>query len=367
MNNNQYVKEQTVILELCKICEDNRDKLDQLIIPELDYPYILGQLMFNRLASLAYVKLKEFDLLKRINREFVTAIKNSYKSTRIISDGFMTFLSSLSYMFENEKRPFALLKGSYLAGLYPYGTRTSNDIDFLINKEDISYFVEKFKSNGYKQGFIRGGEFVAASRRDIVNSRLNNGETVPLIKESGLSNLEYFEVDLNFSLDYKAKQDVNLIPQMLNGRESCIKTYNNTLPTLNHIDFVIYLCLHLYKEATVYDWVKRDRDLTLYKFVDIYLCIKKFGNTDFLEELASTIENYGFNKECYYAIFNTYRLFEINDIGVTKLLEKIQPDDLSYMNTIINPSEKNKFTYDIDFKEWCFLNNRKDYLNEVTV
>lgn len=358
------LKEQTVILELCKICDDNREKLAKLLVPELDYPYILGHLMFNRISALAYVKLKEYDLLKGLNREFVNSLKGSYTASKMIADGFKTFLSSLSYMLDGEKRPFALLKGSYLSSLYPYGTRTSNDVDLLINKEDITYFVEKFKSNGYEQGFIRGGEFVAATRKDIIESRLNNGETVPLIKESGLSNLKYFEIDLNFSLDYKAKQKNDMVSVLLNGRENLIETYKGNLPTLNHIDFFIFLCMHLYKEAAVYDWVKQERDMTLYKFVDIYLFLEKFGNKKFLNELGERIKDCGFEKECYYAIVNTCRLFDVCEENITNLILDIAPGDLRYVNRIIYPAEGKIFTYDVDYKEWCFLNNRKEFLHE---
>lgn len=365
--NNLCIKEQTVILELCKICDNNKVRLSELLTAEMDYPYILGQLMFNRIAPLAYVKLKEYDLLKGLNREFVNSLKNSYIVSKMTTDGFKTFLSSLSYILGSETKPYALLKGSYLASLYPYGTRTSNDVDLLIRKEDITYFADKFKSNGYEQGFIRGGEFVPATRKDIIESRLNNGETVPLIKESGLSNLKYFEIDLNFSLDYKAKQENDLVPVLLENRKALIETYKDNLPTLNHIDFFIYLCMHLYKEATIYDWVKRERDMTLYKFVDIYLFLKKFGDKDFTDKLAEKIIRYGFEKECYYAIVNTCRLFDICEENIGDLIKKITPDDLSYLNRVIYPAEKKTYAFDVDIREWCFLNNRKDYLSEVTI
>lgn len=365
--NNPYVREQTVILELCKICDDNNEKLAELLVPELDYPYILGHLMFNRISALAYVKLKEYDLLKGLNREFVNSLKGSYTASKMTADGFKTFLSSMSYMLDGEKRPFALLKGSYLSSLYPYGTRTSNDVDLLINKEDITYFIDKFKSNGYEQGFIRGGEFVAATRKDIIDSRLNNGETVPLIKESGLSNLKYFEIDLNFSLDYKAKQKNDMVSVLLDDREFLVDTYKNELPTLSKVDFFIFLCMHLYKEATVYDWVKRERDMTLYKFVDIYLFLKKFADKTFTDKLAKKIPGYSFEKECYFAIVNTCRLFDICEENINELMKKIAPDDLSYLNRVICPAERKTYTFNADIKEWCFLNNRKDYLSAITI
>lgn len=105
-----YEKEQELILELCKICDDNKETIELIMTEELDYPYVLGQLMFNRIAALAYVKLKEYDLLKRLNREFVNSLRAVYASSKMVNDCFMTFLSSLSNIFGDCDKPFALLK-----------------------------------------------------------------------------------------------------------------------------------------------------------------------------------------------------------------------------------------------------------------
>ena len=107
--------------------------------------------------------------------------------------------------------------------------------------------------------------------------------------------------------------------------------------------------------------------MTLYKFVDIYLFLKKFGDRTFSEELVEKIKAYGFEKECYYAIVNTCRLFDIYESNIDDLLKKIAPDDLSYLNRVIFPAEKRVYTYNVDVKEWCFLNNRKDYLSEARI
>ena len=60
---------------------------------------------------------------------------------------------------------------------------------------------------------------------------------------------------------------------------SHVQTVNNQgvkLETLNKYDFFIHLCCHLYKEATTLPWVKMGRDMTFYKFCDIYMLMFAF-------------------------------------------------------------------------------------------
>lgn len=105
----------------------------------------------------------------------------------------------------------------------------------------------------------------------------------------------------------------------------------------------------------------------VYKFVDIYLFLKKFADKTFTDKLAKKIPGYSFEKECYFAIVNTCRLFDICEENINELMKKIAPDDLSYLNRVICPAERKTYTFNADIKEWCFLNNRKDYLSAITI
>ena len=49
--------------------------------------------------------------------------------------------------------------------------------------------------------------FIPAARREIIESRMTRGETVPYVKEVGLPGMRFLEVDINFSLDYKNSRD----------------------------------------------------------------------------------------------------------------------------------------------------------------
>lgn len=97
------------------------------------------------------------------------------------------------------------------------------------------------------------------------------GETVPYIKEVNLPGMQFLEVDINFSLDYKPG-NVDLLEEMLNN-SIVAKLGEYEVHTLRHEDFFVHLCSHLYKEATTLPWVEMMRDMTLYKYCDMYMLL----------------------------------------------------------------------------------------------
>ena len=269
---NKY-NENQFILQLCKINTYDREKMISLINDGLDYPYILGHLLYNRVGGAAYTVLKESNLLFNMNREFRNTLKMVYDCNCIRQDSSKKVLSLLCRMFDNIGVPYALLKGSFLVDIYSKGIRTSNDVDILVNQNNISAITEMLRNNGFKQGNIRSGKFLEATRLEILSSRINRGETVPFIKEVDLPQMECCEIDINYSFDYKARQETNIVEEFLNNTQPSINTEYGSMNTLKISYFLIQLCLHLYKEATVLNWVKMGRDISLYKYMDIYVHI----------------------------------------------------------------------------------------------
>ena len=353
--------EHRLMLELCRFADPEKDKIEALMQQPIDYPVVLGQLLYNRMGAAAYHTLKECGLLGRVSREFRSPLKDMYDIGREKTESFREALNIIDGMMAGVNFPYALLKGAYLASVYPTGLRTSNDIDILIKQIHISHLSERLRANGFEQGCIRNGEFVPASRMDIVSSQMNRGETVPFIKRIGLPKMEYCEIDVNFSVDYKTAQETDIVRVLLRNTRKLI---NDSLPTLPPADFLIHLCVHLYKEATVFNWVEMGRDLSLYKFCDIYLLIHKWKCEEYFQELRYRIHQYGLQRECYYALLYTKKLFRIENMD--RLLTAVKPDDTAYLREVINPSEQKRYRYDETFINWFFCGGRKERLYEVT-
>ena len=359
-------KEIDFTLSLCRFLDLDEDKIKSLLSKGFDYPYVLGQLQFNRVGGAAFYSLNKLNLLGKTNREFKNSLRTVYETNVIKSESFKKALDYLSNIFTDVGFQYAFLKGSHLVSLYPLGLRTSNDIDVLINFEDSSKISELLISNGFLQGNIRNGEFIKASRAEIISSQINRGETVPFIKEINLPFMRFLEIDINFSLDFKPEQDKSLVTELLKNTVPEIKTEHGFLNTLSPADFLIQLCLHLYKEATVYSWVVFVRDQALYKYLDIYLFLSTYINDTFTSDLIRKIKEYGVEKECYYALYRANELFPINDkIMVDNILQSIKPDDISYLNKIIDPQSGKIYEYNMNFTEWVFCGKRRDMLHEV--
>lgn len=173
------------------------------------------------------------------------------------------------------------------------------------------------------------------------------------------------EIDLNFSLDYKAKQENDILTYMLNDIID-FKINSGTVKTLCNEDFLIHLCLHLYKEAVVYDWVRMGRDLSLYKFLDIYLLIANNNDKNLFLKLLQKIKAYGVEKECYYSLFFTSELFNISDENqIIQIIKDIKPNDISYLDEVIFPSENRQFKFSKGFMDRVFLSKRISLLQEI--
>ena len=321
---------------------------------------IVGGLILNRIVGIAYEKIP-FGRLNKENRKVLSVIKQYYENEY---DCFVDKLKFVSGLLVNAAFDYAFLKGAFLNPfVYKRGQRISNDIDILVNSEDVCSIQDCF----FKAGFIQGhcdesGHIIPASRREVVNSRLNNGETIPFLR---YYNNELVEVDLNFSLDFKAYDSECNVSSML--KNTCeFRDGNMTIRTLSLTDFLIHLCCHLYKEASTYDWLINRRDLMLYKFCDINMFVHKYGDIKFFEKLYMKIIQYGVQKEIYYSLLFGAEIYPglLNIPGYSKLLDYIKPESIEYLHEIVNPKEKKVYSYNHSFIEWFECANRVVQLTE---
>ena len=187
---------------------------------------------------------------------------------------------------------------------------------------------------------------------------------MPFIKRVKLPQMEHLEIDINFSLDFKARQESEVVSSLLKNTEPLIHTASGNLATLSAVDFLIHLCCHLYKEAAVYAWVEMERDLSLYKFADIYLLLHEWADANLHRDLEYQIRAYGLQKECYYALLRTKELFGVTNGALDALLKAIRPQSTAYLNEILRPDQKKTYRYAEAFTDWIFASGRKERLYE---
>lgn len=323
---------------------------------------ILGKLILNRVENIAYMKLKQNNCSMGIYEKYFASL---YKRAIDEVNDYENGLAYVCKIMEQASFKFALLKGAFLIPIvYEKGFRYSNDIDILIAEQDIDVCQKLLKDNGFIQGYVIDGEVHKVARREIVLSRMNYGETIPFCKV--LKN-KIVCVDINFSLDYKPMLENKIIQSMLEC-SIVVRWKNSVIKTLNISDFIIHLCMHLYKEATIFDWVKRRKDLNLYKFNDLNVVFHECVTDDTYKLITERIVCYGVQRECYYALLYASMIFSslADNKRFKKLLNDIKPDNINYLSKIYDPQRKKTFTYNMSFEEWFACENRIDQLIEVT-
>ena len=355
---NQNEKE--LFLQLCKFCNPNAKKIKKLLEKGCATPEVLGYLFENRMAGMAYGVLEKTELLDHVDREFRSSIRNAWSANKRFNDDYEGCLRFVSRELNEVGIPYALLKGAYLCGHYPKGYRTSNDIDVLIRPDDVSRVSSRLKLAGFRQGHLKNDQFVPATREEIIASKMTRGETVPFIKAIALPYIKHLEVDLNFSLDYK-NSDPSILTEMLD-RAQDVTVGNVKIKTLEQDDFFLHLCAHLYKEATTMPWIRMKRDMTFYKFCDLYLLLDKTTKDD-LHRIFSRATDLHLEHELIYCLYCIDLFF-----GSTKseCLFDIDPQIFTFLDEVISPADKKTYRYiESNPIKRFFCTDRLSLLNEV--
>ena len=250
----------------------------------------------------------------------------------------------------------------YEERLYTDGERTSNDIDILIDQKDISKLSAILSALGFGQGYwdFNLNCFCALSRAEIVSRRMNRGETAPYILKLENGIIDFIEVDINFSLDHLPGGDS--VAYFLSDAQK----YGGKLYGLEGTKFFLHLLLHQYKESTVYSMVRRGKDTELYKYLDIYLYIKK-GLPDY-ERLEKLITDLDLETECFYVLHNAVEIFYNlrNDIQLVNFLKRA-PRDFKYTGEVSDPENKGKrYCWTKPLRERMTTLNGAPFLREIS-
>ncbi len=345
-----------------QLCSFKETEFDEALLDAAS-PEVLGQLFFNRMQVVAYGTLKKHSLLDKVNREFRNSLRISYESNLTKNESFFACVRLLQSILADCGCRYVMLKGAYLCRYYPEGYRTSSDIDLLVLPKDITAIGKRLVNQGFKQGHIRNGIFVPATRKEIIESKMTRGETVPYIKEVLLPGMRYLEVDINFSLEYKPG-DTEVLHSMLD-RAYTRNIDGLEVTTLDDADYFIHLCSHLYKEATTLPWVEMKRDMTLYKFADIYMLLYDMERES-LREIMARAKGMEMDKICAFAIVLTAALFTWHNDSALNIAKNVLKQDPLFIHTVMSPQEKKIYCYqNEDVEARFFAKNRKELLKPM--
>ena len=346
------------------LCSFKADAFDESLLAAAT-PTVLGYLFFNRMQAVAYGTLMKHGLLGKVNREFRNSLRGAYEQNVEKNKSFLKCVQDVEDLLSGSKYKYAMLKGALLCSLYPEGYRTSNDIDLLVCPEDVTQIGEVLKKAGFKQGNVRNGEFVPATRAEIIESRMTRGEVVPYIKEVDLPGMRFLEIDINFSLDYKP-EDTQSLEKMLEETK-VVQCGNNQIRTLQEEDFFVHLCSHLYKEATTLPWVQMMRDMTMYKYCDIYMLLHD-ASEEWVRQLFIQARRHEMEAVCAFCVMHMSQLFDFKNRYAITVAEKVMKFDPLFIHAVFSPKEEKKYIFtEKNIAERFFADDRQSLLREEEI
>ena len=98
---------------------------------------------------------------------------------------------------------------------------------------------------------------------------MNFGELMSFIKVVENPGINIILVDVNFSLNAIGIDSQAHVNTYLSNLDR-YAVENQTISSLSPEFFLAHLCVHFYKEATDIRWIEKQRDMSLYKILDIY-------------------------------------------------------------------------------------------------
>lgn len=329
-----YKREYELIMNAVLINKDESEikHIDELLTGPIDWIEVAGQLFNNRLAGYFFYGLnnRQLKALPSELREVLNLlVLIQKKETTEKLEAIAPVLDEL----ENCDVHYSALKGmQFNASMYNIGARRSNDIDVLVYENDLDEFDRIMRKFGFIQTFNKEGELVESSRKEKLIQRMNYHDLVPYVLKNDDICLV---IDVNFLYDSKE----NLIDKRIFDYGT--RTYDNgsfSTRGLHIYTNLAFLCIHFHREGTNSLWTEYNRDMSLYKIVDIMNTIRKYKHDIVIDEWICLVKDFKLEKKCYYT-FNILSQF-YNDDFVSEVERKLRPEDIHFIDEIAVEGKK---------------------------
>ncbi|SDT35719.1 Uncharacterised nucleotidyltransferase [Paenibacillaceae bacterium GAS479] len=342
--NHILIKEHNLVLLLSKPqweADDVREVF-KLLESYLDWSLVLGLLQFHRIAGVAWKNISSEILneneLKCSSYKFILLVKKLYEVQKIKAEGQLKKTIKVCQALEAENIQYAVLKGIVLSNcIYKdLGARDFNDNDILIHPCHIKQAINVLLRFGYIQGEYDEvkNSILRKDRQELLFHSLVSHEVHPfVIKVNDHPCMNNHIVDLQFSVDLNTgNRTDDLVEKLLiNGQRVNLQSYG-AVSTLSWMDFLIFLCIHYYKEAITLKYVYEYKDQLIYKICDIFHFVK---NKDIVLDwecfLQRTIEMNA-EKAVYYSFYSLNEVY--GEVVPMEKLEVIRSEDLAFLNQV---------------------------------
>lgn len=271
---------------------------------DIDWVKLVASLFRNKIAGLAYYNILRFELevpffAREALRLYYAA---NVERNRVMLEEALHLRDRL-IRFGVDARP---LKGAVLIpSIYSdLGSRFVNDIDMFIDRRNIAAVDDAMTEMGFTQGkILRTGGIVEHSRENRALWSLKMFNLMPYLAARESAFAPVVHVDFAFGLLFEHRADVSA---RIMAREGVI----GGCRTLAVEDFLIHLCTHLYKEATMEAAIAIGQDFNLIKFVDLMEFIHHFHDLIDINALRLRAAELEVGKPMYFALSGVAEILE---------------------------------------------------------
>lgn len=339
--------EKEFIIEIFKYKVDQKKIISLLNTNNINWFNVLGYISYHRVSGLLYEKMNNINIrLLDFPVFYSTYLINQAQQIR--NNYQLEEIKNISKAFNNYNIEYIFLKGSILNHtIFKSGTRSSNDIDILINKESIENATKILNDLGYIQGKYdyKSNKIIPFSTEELKSSINSRGEISPFVKITNKLTIKTIDIDINFSLDWTPDYNQTLVNEVLKNRTK-IKVDENYYIFSASIEInIIQLCTHLYKDMALLDIVKKRKVFDIYKLIDIYYYINTNYNKINFNKLIEKIKLFNSEKYVYFSLKYLSEIFDdFNSKQITILIAELKKyiKENEILNTIFNQYDKHE-------------------------
>ena len=318
-SNHELEKKLLILAANCTFTEDESIRFKELICSDLDWGYILINVLHNRIGCMLYSHIIENKCVSYIQDRIYLILRSYYsyfKRRHILT---RNELNKLVCVLNDSEIPYVLLKGIALCDrAYPGEKiyyRECGDFDFLIKESDVSRFKKVIQEEGYALGDfdIYNGKLKKVSRHEELFLKLYSHQMHEYNKtyweDELIGNRGSFTIDINLSILEAGENDID-VEMLLKSRErDDAGSYFALCPEW----FFIQICVHLYRDIESKVHKAKYENVTLAKFCDVNEYLKNnYDKIDWHRVQQLCDENCIINDICEVLQF-LYKLFHTNE------------------------------------------------------
>lgn len=334
-------------------------EIEDIFSAWINWNEVLYQAVTHRTLCLLYYHIKRLGLVTKVENEILRYMKNEYILNLYKNETFINELKMVCEILENNQIKYSVLKGGILSSVvYPsIETRTFNDLDILIAYKDGTKVAKVLESLGYTQGEYDSetNTVIRFNRKQNLYHQINTHEFAPFNKAT--DNLLYpnIQVDFNHDIFWKGNCPYNVDVDELLNRSMQVNINGSNIRTLSIDDFIIQLCAHLYREATMIITIRRLKDLQLFKFADVLMFIEYYLDEINWTQFISRCKQMECSEIVYFVFYYINILYE--DGIPAYVLNELEPEEKEYLN-IFGVENETKQKWNMDFIDRIFETKR---------